>query len=690
MYKIGIDMGGTFTDICLLNDKGQIKTTKVPTNKNNLESTFSQGISAIARIMNLTVEKLLENTDWIVNGTTVALNAAVERKEEKTGLITTAGFRDIIFIGVTHQKVAGLRPAEMRDYYLHEKAVPLVPRNMVEEVYERVDYKGEVICPLAHDDILRAVNNLVEKGVNTIAVSLLFSFKNPDHENQIRKVINDLYPDIHVSISSEICPKIREYQRTATTVVNAYAMPVVSDYVDAIKNSLSSRGYKYEPLVMHSCGGANLPDVIKKKPIILMGSGPTGGVIGCQIIARELGYDNVIATDVGGTTFDIGLVESGDPLTREEFFVGKYSVQSPAVSIDSIGAGGGGIAWVDERGVLKVGPQSAGAVPGPVCYDQGGELPTLTDAMLILGYINPSAFAAGDITLNQPKALVAIEKLADQLGINAIEVAKGIYDIVCAHCADLIRSFVVERSYDPRDFVLFGYGGGGAALANAYSQELGLKKLVIPRTAAVHSAFGCMSSDIVGIHELSDHRPMPVSAKIIRENFALLEQRALAEFASVGITADRTEIKRRAVTMKFGVQFKELDIVLDSLDDEGIEALGTTFTQTYDTRYGQGTAPSDNSIDLITYKLEMMVKAPAFSLEKVEIGSSDSSAALLGKRKAFFDSELKEVCVYDFQKLEPGMEVQGPAIIEDPFTTYIILTGSQGVLDQYLNLHIDL
>ncbi|MFH2012551.1 MAG: hydantoinase/oxoprolinase family protein [Pseudomonadota bacterium] len=690
MYKIGIDMGGTFTDICLLDENGKMNTAKVPTNKDNLEGTFVQGVDAIAKALGKSTEQLLMNTDLVVNGTTVASNAAVERKTGSTGLITTAGFRDIIFIGVTHQKVAGLSPTELRDYYLHEKAVPLVPRTMVEEVYERIDYKGAVVCPIDEADVRRAVKNLVDQGAVTIAVSLLFSFKNPKHEEEIRRIINEMYPEVYVSISSEICPKIREYQRTATTVVNAFVTPVVNDYINAIDKSLKSNGFKYEPLIMHACGGANLPSIIKRKPVVLLGSGPTGGVIGCQILARDLGHENIIATDVGGTTFDIGLIESGDPLTREEFFIGKYAVQSPAVTVDSIGAGGGGIAWIDDQGIMKVGPQSAGAVPGPVCYDQGGILPTLTDAMLVLGYLDPDYFAAGDIPLNKEKAVRAISDLATKLNKDTTAVAKGIYDIVCAQCSDLIRSFVVERSYDPRDFVLFAYGGGGPTLANAYAKELGIKELIIPRTAAVHSAFGCMSSDILGIHELSDHRPMPVDPEIIRANFAQLEKEALAEFASVGIKKEDTEVKRRGVTMKFGVQFKELDVHLDDLSDEELGNLQQKFTKIYDERYGKGTAPAMSTIDIITYKLEMVVKAPKAFLEKVEPGSADVSAALKETRDAFFDGKFIKTNIYDFLKLKAGMIIEGPAIIEDPFTTYVILPGSKARFDEYLNAHIEL
>ena len=460
---IGIDTGGTFTDCVVLNEDGQFTFGKAPTTPSDFSSGTIDSLRVVASGLNMTLEELLKDTILFSYGTTVATNTIINRSGAKTGLITTRGFEDTILIMRAIGRIAGLSEEEIMYMARTYKPDPLVPKPLIKGVRERVDYKGKVVIPLNINEVERVVDELVQRGVEAIAVVLMWSQANPIHERAVGTLISHRYPEIYLSLSSDLVPLIGEYERTATTVINAYLGPVIHQYLSSLGEKLKSYGLRVPSLVMQSYGGSLPAEGTVKRPVGLLSSGPVAGVIGSRYLAELLGYQNIITTDVGGTSFDVGLIYNGVIEMEKRPTISQYSLLIPMVDVKSIGAAGGSMARVEPAtGLLKVGPKSAGADPGPVCYDKGGTEPTTTDADLILGYLNPDYFLGGRIPLKKEKAYEAIKtKIADPLGMDVIDAAAGVYAITNSQMSDLIRSISVGRGYDPRTCVLFSYGGAG-------------------------------------------------------------------------------------------------------------------------------------------------------------------------------------------------------------------------------------
>lgn len=443
-YMVGVDSGGTFTDSVVVDSQGRITIGKAPSTPHDFSAGVLDSLANAAGTLGITLQTLLQETEVFAHGTTVTTNALLTRNGVKTGLITTKGFEDTILIGRVHQKVAGLSEREIIHAARLDKADPIVPKPLIKGITERVDYQGRVLVPLNREEARAAVAALVADGVEAIAVCFLWSFMNPNHEQEVVKMVSEAHPHIFVTASSDLVPQMGEYERTATTALNCYLGPVVHSYIQALNHKLQEQGLRCPLLVMQSTGGVLPAEEIGERAVNTLSSGPVGGTTGARFLGNILGYDNIICTDVGGTSFDVGLIVGGQTEYAREPVAGKYHTSVPMVAISSIGTGGGSVAWIEPiTSVLRVGPQSAGAVPGPVCYDRGGDQPTVTDAGVILGYINPDYFLGGRMKLNRDKALsVTKERVADPLGMDVYQAAAGIYRISNSQLADLVGALL--------------------------------------------------------------------------------------------------------------------------------------------------------------------------------------------------------------------------------------------------------
>src|SRR5581483_6110297 len=455
--SIGVDTGGTFTDLVLLRPDGSVETAKRPSTPGN----FAAGVMDVVEQAEDGDRTLLAEAGYFYHGTTVATNAMITGAGAKIGFVTTAGHRDALPIMRIIGRSAGRSETELKQYSYTDKPQPIVPKPRIKEVFERVDHAGRVVVPLNETSARKAARELVAEGVEAVGVCFLWSFKNRAHEQRMREIVLEEAPDIHVSISSDIVPAMREYERSATTAVNAYLAPLLTSYLHRLEQELQREGLRSSLFVMQSLGGAMRADDAEQRAVNTLVSGPAGGVIAARYLGSKLGHRNIICADVGGTSFDVALIVDGEPIITSTTDVNQYTLLVPTIDIVSIGAGGGSIAWVD-LGRLRVGPQSAGADPGPACYGRAGVDPTVTDADVVLGYVDPTYFLGGEIALDAELAARAIrERVAEPLGMSVAEAAAGIVEIANQHMSDLIRKLTIERGYDPRDFVVYAFGGAG-------------------------------------------------------------------------------------------------------------------------------------------------------------------------------------------------------------------------------------
>ena len=494
-YYVGIDVGGTFTDVCVANHDGRISVYKTPTMP-DIARGVTNGLQLAADAERLDLKSFLGQVERFGHGSTVAVNALLQRRGARVGLLTTRGFADTLWIARMMAMTTGLAPEHYTHYRMRQRPDPLIERRLVREVEERVDYKGAVVAPLDVEGARRAIRELLDEGIEALAICTLWSFRNPAHERTLVGIARAMAPELYVSVSSELIPVIKEYERMATTVANAYLGPVVRNYVAGMSEELKSSGFRNEFFLLNSVGGVIPPEEAGVKPIQLLSSGPSGGALASQLLAKQLNQSNVLIADMGGTSFDAGLVVEGELLLQTEASVGNLNLLNPMIGIRSIGTGGGSIAaGID--GMLKVGPQSAGSFPGPVCYGRGGTRPTVTDADLVLGFLNPEYFLGGQMPLDPEASRQAIGKhVAEPLGLSVLDAAAGIREVAEQQMADVLRQSTLERGYDPRDFCLFAYGGAGPLHACAFGRETGVRSIVVPLSAPVFSAHGILAADM--------------------------------------------------------------------------------------------------------------------------------------------------------------------------------------------------
>jgi N-methylhydantoinase A len=688
-YSIAVDSGGTFADCIVVDERGRVTAAKAPSTPDDYSRGVLDAVARAAGQLDLTAPQLLSEASLFAHGTTVATNALLTRSGSKTGVITTLGHEDALIIGRTVQKVAGLSEGEIT-YLVHlDKAEPLVPRPLIKGVTERVDYKGAVIVPLNEKDVRRAVRELADEGCRAIAVSLLWSFLYPEHERRIRDMIHEAYPDLFVSLSHELAPVIKEYERTATTVINAYLGDVTARYLASLIERLRAHGFRHEPVIMQSSGGVVPVRQAQARAVSLLSSGPAGGVMGAVALGNALGYRDLITTDVGGTSFDVGLVVDGEPQFSLSPVFAKYHTVLPGIDIPSIGAGGGSIAWIEAgTRLLKVGPRSAGAVPGPVCYDAGGTEPTVTDANVALNRLNPNYFLGGAQVLDADKARAAIrEKIAGPLGVSVEEAALGIVDILDARMADLVRKVSIGRGYDPRDFVLLAFGGAGPLHVGAYARDVGARQIIIPAHASEFSAWGIAGSDLVNLRQVSEPMLAPFDPARLNTLYSRLEEEARATLAREGI-AEGSISFARYIDMRYRGQIHEVRVPVPSgaLGAEQLAKIHQTFEDTYNRKYGQGAAYRKAGIEARTYQVRGIGRIPKPARVKHERAGTDASAARKETRDVYFRGGWRATPVYAREKMQAGNCIRGPALVEAVDTTVLVPPAMSLTIDEYGNM----
>ena len=693
-YLVGVDTGGTFTDCVIVEEDGMLTIGKASSTPrdfsigvfDSVNNTFAQsdGDSSVS----------LEEANAFLHGSTVAINAILTRQGAKVGLLTTRGHRDALFFMRATGRVAGLSISEVYDYPNTGKPEPIVPKYLIEEVDERVDYKGEVIVKLNESRAREAIERLVERGVEAIAINLLWCFKNPAHEQRLRDLVKEIAPEMPVALSSEIVPKSGEYERGATTVMNAYTLPLVASYTERLGAGLKDEGLRSPLLVMQTSGGVMSADEIVRRPVYTLNSGPAGGVIGARNLGSQLGHENIVCTDVGGTSFDVGLVVGGEPVITPTVVVNQYRLALPSVDVVSIGAGGGSIVKiVGDR--IRVGPESAGADPGPICFDRGGTEPTLTDADVLLGYIDPNYFLAGQLTLKPDLAEGAFkEKVADPLDLDLAEAAAGVVEIASQNMADLVRKETIGRGHDPRDFVLYAYGGAGPLHATLYGRELGVQAIVVPfgGLAPVFSAFGIATSDMVHVEEFSDPQIAPFDVDRILKELESLKGAAAERLAGQGIAQENVRYGYVA-EMRYVRQVHEVAVTVDPerLRRAGSEGLEKDFESAYERLYGKGSGFRQAGIELESLRVTAVGRShiePRF--EKQSLEGKDPSEARQGTRDVYW-RELDgygTTPIFDGHRLRPGNRIEGPAVVEERATAIPIHPGQLLEVDEMSNLII--
>jgi N-methylhydantoinase A len=691
-----VDIGGTFTDCVLVQSNGEVAVGKSPTVHEEPEQGVLNALEAAALKAGTTLQELLPRLTQVVHGTTIGTNALIERAGARTGLITTKGHEDNLLIGRVYSKRAGLSEREITHVARLNKPQPIVPRQRIVGVAERVDFEGDIVAPLREDDVAQAADRLVAEGVEALAVCFLWSFRNPQHEQRAREIIAERHPGIPVTISSEISPILGEYERVVTTVLNAYLQPRISTYLGSLRARLSEGGYGHELMVIHSGGGITTVEEAARKAVWMIDSGPAGGTLGGRFFGEQIGHRNLICTDVGGTSFDVSLVYEGELQLESEPVIGQYVYRAPKILIKSIGAGGGSIVWLDDLGVMHVGPKSARSVPGPACYSRGGTEPTVTDADLILGYLNPDNFLGGEMRLDRGRAEAALAPIAERLGMSLLETAYGVFQITNAHMADLIRRMTIEQGHDPRDFAVVAYGGAGAVHAVGYSADIEAKALYVPSEASVFSAFGMLCADVV--HTVQASHPMrtplePQGYEEINRVFGQLTGELLDTFDRQGIARDDVEL-RRFIHMRYQAQVHELpvEVPVRDLSAEDEQELAKAFLDRYTAIYGEGAAFAAAGHEFLTFGVEGRKESTKPSLARAAASSSSNGAGGSSTRAMYFGPEHGTVqgAVYDGAQLHPGDTFEGPAVVERFGDAVVVPPGSSARIDELENIVISI
>ena len=686
--RIAVDIGGTFTDCVVLLADGLTITAKALTTLADPSAGVVDCLDEAASQMGCSTRELASRTATFVHGTTVATNALTTRRGARTGLLMTRGHEHSILIGRVRQKVTGLSEREKTHVTQLTKAdPPIVLPEDIRPVTERIDARSRIIVALDMTDAERAIDSLVASGVEALAVCFLWSFLDPRNEERVRDLAQRKYPDLFVSISSEIAPRVGEYERCVSTVFNSYIGRVVGEYLARLEERLGDLGLQSAPMIMQANGGLTTVAAVRRRPLVIVDSGPAGGVLGSRHFSGLIGQDNILCADVGGTTFDVGLVFSKQLQMDSMPVIDRYSYVMPKIYVKSIGAGGGSVAWVDPSGSLRVGPQSAGSQPGPVAYGLGGSEPTVTDAHVVLGYLDPDFQLGGRVRLDKGAAGAALSRLGERIGLSAEEAAAGILRISNAQMADLARKVTLERGLDPRTFVLFAYGGAGPVFGAFLAKELGARMAYIPAESGVFSAFGMLATDIVFQEERSVTYQTPIgetAAAEITHTFETLGQQVRRRVEAAGL--DPSEVRlQRAVDMRFRMQVHELDVdVRDGpLSSEDCKWVSAEFIEKYERTYGKDSAYTAAGIDYVTLRVIATVAMERPALDRdAERGIAPTS--LIATRKAFFSPMgFVDTSIHAGAAVRPGQVLVGPAIVRRKADTVVLPPGSRANVDSF-------
>jgi N-methylhydantoinase A len=685
-YRVAVDTGGTFTDFVFLDaDSGQIDILKVPSTRGNESVGIVDGFSRWLAGKGLSAGSI----DFFAHSTTVGTNAMLEENGAKTGLLVTEGFRGVYEVGEQSRGYGSV----IYDLFF-EKPKLLVPPRLTEEIAERVLFDGAVHQELDEVAARKSIARLLDAGVDSIAVCLLFSFRNPAHEARIGELIRAVAPHVNVSLSSDIVPQMREYYRLSTTVVNAYLNPLLESYIHRLDSRLAELGLATEQrYIMRSNGGLATFDAAAKRSVQTVLSGPAAGVVAAQQFAKASGFHEMVTFDMGGTSTDVALINGGQAMRRMAGKVNRRDLLVPMLDIHTVAAGGGTVAWIDELGMLQVGPRSAGSFPGPVCYGRGGTEATITDANLVLGYLNAEfPLAGGSLTLDRKAAEAAIAKnIAEPLGMSVTQAARGIIEIVNVKMQEAIKVVSSNRGYDLRDFYLYAFGGAGSLHAGKMAEELGMRGVIIPTYPGVTAALGLLLSDVRHDYvrsELSDLRTL--TAGQINAHFAQLVQQGKAELLAEGFTESEIRFEFH-LDMRYAGQGYELTIAVPvyPLKDGDPAGLRTGFDSEHARLTGHS-APTE-AVDIVNYRVAGVVEVPQAPLTNPFAAQQMATLeqAQLGRTQVYFSETPTDTPVYDRTRLPSGGTVQGPAILLQADTTIILHAGEKAVVDPVLG-HLDI
>ena len=675
-WRIGVDSGGTFTDVCLFEDEtGTVAVWKVPSTPDDPSRGIAGGVAdAIERA----------GTDagavgYFGHGTTVATNALIQHKGARTGLITTDGFRDLLEIG--RQKRPDLYDIQV------DKPVTLVSRDLRLEVAERLRHDGSVEVPLDEAAVRAAVRRLRDAGVAAVAVCFLYGFVAEAHEALAADILAQEFPAAFASISHAVAPEFREFERMSTAVVNGYLGPVMQSYIQRLGDRLTGLGLTATPHLTQSNGGVISFEQAARLPVRTVLSGPSTGVVGAREVGRQAGLTELITFDMGGTSTDVALLSGGECRLASEAVVHGYPIKAPMLDIHTVGAGGGSIAFIDSGGLLKVGPASAGADPGPVCYGLGAVEPTVTDANVVLGTLNPSFLLGGRMAVRHDLAMASIAALAERLGLEMMQTAQGIVSVVTANMARAIRVISVQRGYDPRDHALIAFGGAGPLHAARLARELEIGRVLVPVSPGVLCAMGLLLTDLRSDFALTRLTALDAAAgEVLEDAFGVLTARAEAWFDSEGIAADARRVVR-TVDMRYAGQNYELPIALR--DSRGQDDLAAAFAAAHRRLYGF--AADDEPVQLVTFRVEASAVVPKARFVAQQDAGPDAGGAVIGRRQVWLPEAggLVDCPVYDRALLRVGNRFAGPAVVEQMDATTVVLPGMTAAVEPYLNLILE-
>lgn len=678
-FRLGVDTGGTFTDIAVVNEAdSHVSVTKVPSTPDNPSRAIINGVKKIMGLQDIKAEDIT----FFIHGTTVATNALLELKGAKTALMTTEGFRDILQIG------RQTRPS-LYDFYGHRPKA-IVPRNLRYEVPERVLFSGEVLKPLDVDAVKNIVEDMKKNKVEAVCVCLLHSYANAEHEKMIKEIVTAEFPDVLVTLSSEILPEFREYERMSTVCINGYVMPKVNKYVVDLTSKLKEIHLKSELYIMQSNGGVITAETARESSARTVLSGPAGGALAGGFVCEQTEHSNIITVDMGGTSLDICLIADKKPRYTTESQIGGYPIKLPMIDIHTIGAGGGSIAWIDGGGALRVGPESAGADPGPACYCKGGTEPTVTDANIVLGRLNPEYLLSGEFDLDKSKAYNVIkEKIADPLKLSVVEAAAGIIKVVNANMVRGIRVVSVEKGYDPREFALVPFGGAGPVHGVEMAEELGMKEVIVPKNPGVTSAVGMLSADVRHDYVktfIADSSK--IALRDLQEIVDELEAAAVKELSGEGFRKEDMEFKR-LLDMRYLGQAYEIPVYICGgvLKASDIVDTRNTFDDLHFKSYGY--CRKEQVVEIVNIRLTALGKLPKMNVLRKESDSkytpAPSESREVYMRKSYVPSD-----IYIREDLKDGAVILGPAIVEQLDSTTVIFPNQTASVDTFGNIIIQL
>ena len=670
-YRLGIDAGGTFTDFVLAERGKPVRLFKALSTPHDPTEAIKNGLARITEATGVSAHDIVTGADLCINGTTVALNALIQHKGARTGLICTKGHEDSLEIRLGHKE----------DGYRYDPEYPpatmLVPRRLRRGVSERVISDGTVRTPMNEDDVRATCETFLKEGVGSVAISFVWSVLNPSHEKRAAEIVREMMPDALITVGSELYPQVREYTRTSTAVVNAYLGPILRAYVDAVDGYFRTLGAERPVRFFQSNGGLAIGEVLSDRSVYAINSGPASAPQAGLYVAEPFGDKNIITVDMGGTSFDITLTKGGVANVAKNIDFLRYRLGVPMIQVETLGAGGGSIAWIDELGLLQVGPQSAGADPGPACYGAGGEAPTVSDANLVLGYLNPAGLVGGRLPLSVEKARAAIAKVAGPLGISVEKAAYGIFTIVNNNMVNGIRRVSVERGDDPRDFVLVGAGGATAAHITALATEMGISRILIPKLASGLCAFGQIISNV----KYNYMAPFPAriendeTAADLQKTFDEIEARGIADLEGDGFAREKIDI-RRSLDMRYVGQVHECTVEFsgEAITPETLPALRDAFHRRHEELYTYAERHSPVEVVNVESALYGVIERP----ETTQLAPGQGAdAALKGHRPLVLsaDGSTTDAPVYDGGKLGAGDRAEGPCVVEEETTTILVEPG---------------